>query len=128
MRRKHKKLSTTLNYIHLFLTVASTITGFISISAFASLLGVLIGITSLAKGLEICAIAARIKKYKSTKSILVKTMLSYYFKCRQNTGNKNPNVVKAKNGRIMLSSKCRVCHSKKSNFIKVQETSGLLSS
>ena len=38
--------------------------GCISIYAFASLLGIPIGIRSSAIGLEICAIAARIKKYK----------------------------------------------------------------
>ena len=36
----------------------------ISISTFASLLGVLIGITSYAIGLKICAITAVIKRYK----------------------------------------------------------------
>ena len=35
------------------------------ISAFASLAGILIGITSSAIGLKICAIAAGIKRYKS---------------------------------------------------------------
>ena len=34
MSRKHKKVSTTLNYIEHFLILASTITGCISISAF----------------------------------------------------------------------------------------------
>ena len=43
---------------------ASTITGIISISAFTSLLGSPIGITSSAKGLKICAIAVEIKEYK----------------------------------------------------------------
>ena len=33
-----------------------------------------------------------------------------------------------KSGRIMLLSKCVVCYSKKSKFIKQQEASGLLSS
>ena len=33
-----------------------------------------------------------------------------------------------KNGRIMLLSKCKVCDSKKLNFTKQQEASGLLSS
>ena len=33
-----------------------------------------------------------------------------------------------KNGRIMLLSKCKVCDSKKSTFIKVQEANELLSS
>ena len=37
-------------------------------------------------------------------------------------------VVKTKNRRILLLSKCAVCDSKKSEFIKEQETSGLLSS
>ena len=40
MSRKHKKVCTTLNYIEHFLTLAFTVTGCISISAFASLLGI----------------------------------------------------------------------------------------
>ena len=40
MSTKHKKVCTTLNYIEHFLNLASTITGSISISAFASLLGI----------------------------------------------------------------------------------------
>ena len=49
-------------------------------------------------------------------------------KCRKNTESKNPKVAKTKNGRIMLLSKCAVCDSKKSKFIKQQETSRLLRS
>ena len=45
--------------------MASTITGTISISAFVSLLGISIGITSSAIGLKICEITAVIKNYKS---------------------------------------------------------------
>ena len=52
-------------------------------------------------------------------------MLPYCLKYRKNTENKNPKVVKAKNRRIMLLSKCAVCDSKKSKFIKQQEASGL---
>ena len=63
--RKHKKGCTTLNYIEDFLILGSTITGCISISAFASLLGIPIGIASSTIGLKICAITAGIKKYKS---------------------------------------------------------------
>ena len=37
-------------------------------------------------------------------------------------------MVKTKNGRLPLSSKCVVCGSKKSRFIKEQEASGILSS
>ena len=42
--------------------------------------------------------------------------------------SKNLKVARRKNGRLMLLSKCAVCNSKKSNFIKTQEASGLLSS
>ena len=51
-------------------------------------------------------------------------MLSYCLKCRKNTQSKNPEVVKGKNGRIMLSSKCSACNR---NFFKKQEGRGLLS-
>ena len=47
------------------LVLASTITGCVSISAFASLVCVPIGITSSAIGIKICANTAGIKKYKS---------------------------------------------------------------
>ena len=62
--KKHKKVCTTLNYIAYFLMRASTITGCISISAFASLLGIPIGIKSSGVRLKICVKAAGIKKCK----------------------------------------------------------------
>ena len=55
-------------------------------------------------------------------------MLLYCLKRRKNTENKNLKVIKSKNRRKMFSSKCEVCDSKKSKFIKEQEASGLLSS
>ena len=54
-----------LNFIKHRLILASTIMGCISCSAFACLVGIPKGITSSAKGLQICAITGRIKKYKS---------------------------------------------------------------
>ena len=55
-------------------------------------------------------------------------MLSYFcLKCRKNTESKNPKLAKTKNGRMLLPE-CVVSDSKKSKFIKQQETSGLLSS
>ena len=42
MSKKHKKVCTTLNYIEHFLILASTITECISISFFASLIGIAI--------------------------------------------------------------------------------------
>ena len=53
-------------------------------------------------------------------------MLSYSLKCRTNTESKNPKVVRAKSGRIMLLSKCSLCNNKKSKFLKDQKASGLL--
>ena len=47
MSKKHKKIFATLNYIEHFHILASTITGCVSISAFASSIGIPIGITSL---------------------------------------------------------------------------------
>ena len=61
MSRKHKQVSAALNYIELFPILASTISGCISISAFASLVGISIGITSSAMGLKICAIVQELK-------------------------------------------------------------------
>ena len=42
----------------------STVSGCLSISAFASLVGFPLGIASFAVGLKICSITAVIKKYK----------------------------------------------------------------
>ena len=53
-------------------------------------------------------------------------MLSYCLVCRKNTKNKDSKVVKIKNNRLMLSSKCAICGNKKSKFIKQQEADGLL--
>ena len=50
MNKQHKKVCTTLNYIEHFLILGSTNTGCNSTSAFASLLGIPIGITSSAVG------------------------------------------------------------------------------
>ena len=43
-------------------------------------------------------------------------MLLYCLKCRKNTESKNPKIVRIKNGRIMLLSKCAVWESKKSKY------------
>ena len=53
-------------------------------------------------------------------------MLSHCLKFRKNTESKNANVTRSKHGRIILLSKCAVCDSKKSKFIKQQEFIGLL--
>ena len=77
MSRKYKKVCIILNYIKHFLILAFTVTGCISISAFVSLIGILVGTTSSAIGLKICAIAKSIsqqlrkKEEKHNKIVLL---------------------------------------------------------
>ena len=65
MSEKYKKTCKYLNYVEHLLILASTIVGYVSISAFASLVDIPVGITSSAVGINICAITAGIKKHKS---------------------------------------------------------------
>ena len=53
-------------------------------------------------------------------------MKFYYLKCRKDSENINPRVSNTSNGRTMILSKCAICGSKKSRFIKNQEAKGLL--
>ena len=55
-------------------------------------------------------------------------MKTYCLICKKNTENKDVKVIKTKNGRLMLSSKCSSCGNKTSKFIKEQEAKGILSS
>ena len=55
-------------------------------------------------------------------------MLCYCLKCKSNTESVNPRVSATSNVRTMILSKCAICGSKKSKFIKNQEAKGLLSS
>ena len=52
---------------------------------------------------------------------------SYCLKCKKDTEDINPRVSNTSNGRTMILSKCAICGSKKSRFIKNQEAKGLLS-
>ena len=54
-------------------------------------------------------------------------MLSYCLKCKKNTENMNPKISATSNGKTMILSKCTICGSTKSKFIKEQEAKGLLS-
>ena len=54
-------------------------------------------------------------------------MNSYCLSCKKGTKNINPKIVRTKNNKLMMLSKCSVCNNKKSKFIKEQEASGLLS-
>ena len=67
MSEKYKKTRKYLNYVENLLIAVSTVTDCVSISAFASLVCVPLGITSSAVRINIFAITAGIKKYKSIK-------------------------------------------------------------
>ena len=45
-------------------------------------------------------------------------MLSYCLKCKKNTESIDPQVSAISNDRTMILSKCAICGSKKSKFIK----------
>ena len=54
-------------------------------------------------------------------------MESYCLKCKKYTKNINPQVSSNSNGKLMILSKCAICGSRKSKFIKKQDGKGLLS-
>ena len=54
-------------------------------------------------------------------------MKIYYVKCRKDTENTDPKMVRTKNNRLIMQAKCPVCGIKKSRFVKEQEAKGLLS-
>ena len=54
-------------------------------------------------------------------------MLSYCLKCKKKPESINPKVLKTTNGKTMILSKCAICGSKKSKFIREQQAKGLLS-
>ena len=64
MSKKHKKVCKNLIYTEHFLILGSATTGCVSMSTFALLVGISIGITSSAIGLKICTIIAAIKKHQ----------------------------------------------------------------
>ena len=65
MSEKYKSACKYLNYVEHLLSLVSTITSCVSISAFVSLVCVPVAITSSAVGIKICAITAGTRKYKS---------------------------------------------------------------
>ena len=54
-------------------------------------------------------------------------MNTYCLKCKKDTANIDPKMVKTKNNRLLMQSKCSVCGTKKSRFVKEQDAKGLLS-
>ena len=54
-------------------------------------------------------------------------MRTCYVKGRKDTENIDRKMVRRKNNRLIMQSKCPVCGIKKSRFVKEQEAKGLLS-
>ena len=65
MNEKHKEVCRAFNYLEYFLIFVSVVSGRVSISAFASLVGVPAGNVSSAARLKICEITAGFKKCTS---------------------------------------------------------------
>ena len=57
--------SKLMNYIDHLLIIISTVNGYVSVSGFASLVGITIGVTTPAIGFKMCPITAEIIKYNS---------------------------------------------------------------
>ena len=47
--------------------------------------------------------------------------------CKKHAKNTNPKIVINRQNRLMMQSNCAICSSKKSRFIKEQQTMGILS-
>ena len=54
-------------------------------------------------------------------------MKTYCLKCKTNTDNIDLKIFRTKNNRLLIQSKCSVCGTEKSRFVKEQDTKGLLS-
>ena len=53
-------------------------------------------------------------------------MKTYCVKCKNDTENIDPKMVRTKNNTLIMQSKCSVWGIKKSRFVKEQEAKGLL--
>ena len=54
-------------------------------------------------------------------------MKTYCVKCRKDTEDIDPKMVRTTNNRLIMQSKCPFCGIKNSRFVKEQEAKGLLS-
>ena len=52
-------------------------------------------------------------------------MNTYCLNCKKDTSNIDPKMVKTKNDRLLMQSKCSVCETKKTRFVKEQDAKGL---
>ena len=54
-------------------------------------------------------------------------MKTYCVKCRKDTENIDPKIVRTKNNKLVMQSKCSTCGIKKLIFVKEREAKDLLS-
>ena len=54
-------------------------------------------------------------------------MNTFCLKYKRDTSNIDPKMVKIKNNRLLMQSKCSACKTKKTRFVKKQDAKGLLS-
>ena len=54
-------------------------------------------------------------------------MKTFCVKCKKDIENIDPKIVRTKNDRLVMQSKCSICRIKKSRLIKKQKAQGLLS-
>ena len=54
-------------------------------------------------------------------------MKTYCVKCKKDTENIDPKIVRTKKKKLVMQSKCSICGIEKSRFVKEQEAKGLLS-
>ena len=54
-------------------------------------------------------------------------MKTYCVKCRKDTENIDPKIVRTKNNKLVMQSKCSACGIKKLIFVKEREAKDLLS-
>ena len=57
---------------------------------------------------------------------IIQKMNTYCLSCKKDTRNINPNIIKTKNNRKMMLSRCSICNNKKSTF--VSQGSGIFDS
>ena len=65
MSKKYKKVCKVFSYFENFLVFVSAVSGWISVSPFASSIDVAVGIANFEVGIKICAIPTGINTYKS---------------------------------------------------------------
>ena len=67
---------------------------------------------------------------KTIKKVVIKyyktNIVTYCLVCKRNAENKDAKMVRTGHGRLMLSSKCAICGSQISRFMKEQEAKALL--